>query len=210
MFDDFERAFSPDVGPKAVQTNFRDLLPGWNEFFQLYNSSSFNSGVYRTIALEELDVWQELIAEIFPEFRHRIHPFGYDWLGRFFALETSKAKAGAPGVLLLSPFTNEALNIPADFLSFHNEILVSQREPALEYSLFNKFLTDKQIESIDHVVCAGLVVPLYLGGSFDIQNMQLMEVKLYWEITAQILRELERYPEGTRIDRVSLHVKTKQ
>ena len=107
-------------------------IDGWNELFAFANAASFNCGVYRVVNLEDVQFWKGAITSVFPKFAERIIPFGYDWLGRFFALDKGRMEQGQPLILLFSPFTNEVLELPAGLIDFHNNILVDQSEPAVE------------------------------------------------------------------------------
>lgn len=177
---------------------------GWSELFDHYNGCSFNSGMYRLIQNENLEDWGALIYSVFPAFEGRITPFGYDWLGRFFCLDNDRKNNDQQLVLLFSPFSNEVLEIPATFYEFHNIVLVDQSEPALECNLFRQFIKQKNISRIALDQCAELSVPMYLGGSFTISNMDLVELKFYWEVTSQIISQIESYPVGTPIHEVKL------
>ena len=57
---------------------------------------------------------------VFPEFAGRIVPFGYDWLGRHFALDLGRVKEGVPRVLMLEVGAGEAVQIPTSIEDFHN------------------------------------------------------------------------------------------
>lgn len=190
---------SPDSTPSAQCS-----ITGWDELFLFGNGASFNQGVYRIIWSDELSIWKKLISSVFPNFADRIIPFGYDWLGRFFALDKDRMNQGQPLILLFSPFSNEVLELPANVVEFHNNILVNQSEPAVEKSLFESFLNENKIERIEHDFCADLTVPLYLGGKFHVGNMEVMNLQQYWQITADILRQIDKLPAGTSIRNVRL------
>lgn len=189
---------------KSVPLEQFIVIDGWDELFAFANAASFNCGVYRIINLEDVQFWKGAITSVFPKFSERIIPFGYDWLGRFFALDKGRMERGQPLTLLFSPFTNEVLELPAGIIDFHNSILVDQCEPALERSLFKSFLQDRKLAGIDHDVCVDLTVPLYLGGKFNIDNMNIMDLKQYWQITSAIVSQIEELPVGTSIRNVAL------
>jgi hypothetical protein len=208
MSNFYERFLSNFIaeGAEALAPNniINSHVAGWNELFGRYNGYSFNSGMYRLIESDKLDNWATLIYSVFPNFEGRITPFGYDWLGRFFCIDKHRKNNNQQLVLLFSPFSNEALEIPATFSEFHNIVLVDQPEPALECSLFKQFLRKKNISQIANNQCAELSVPMYLGGGFDISNMDLVELKFYWEVTSQIISQIGSYPIGTSINEVKL------
>ena len=82
MFEVFQKNFSKDF----ITNNSLNkvVVPDLNELFQSFSGASFNNGIYRIINVGEIDAWSEKICAVFPNFKGRIIPFGYDWLGRFF------------------------------------------------------------------------------------------------------------------------------
>ena len=52
--------------------------------------------------------------------------------------------------------------------------------------------------------CAEIIVPLYLGGAYTIENMKISDVTTYWEISTQLLTQLREVNNGTQIDKVIL------
>jgi hypothetical protein len=47
----------------------------------------------------------------FPDFATRACPFGSDWLGRLFAVDSARVENGEPLVLMMEPGTGEVLEI---------------------------------------------------------------------------------------------------
>lgn len=45
-----------------------------------FGGSTFGGGLYRIHKLDEIEKWDEIVTEAYPEFKYRIHCFGYDWL----------------------------------------------------------------------------------------------------------------------------------
>lgn len=107
-------------------------------------------------------------------------------------------------MLLFSYFSNEVLAIPTGLEEFHNTVLVEQREAALEVSIFSQFLAASHLSSLNMSQCAEIIVPLYLGGAYTIENMKISDVTTYWEISTQLLTQLREVNNGTQIDKVIL------
>lgn len=80
----------------------------------LFARRSFKDGLYRVHDADSGPAAQQLIAEAFPEFAARATPFGFDWLGRQFAIDSLRLIAGEPQVLMIEPGTGEVLEIPCD------------------------------------------------------------------------------------------------
>ena len=97
---------------------------------------SFNGGLYRIHTPNQATKWNGIVASVFSQFSGRIECFGYDWLGRQFALDKARVEGGRPQVLLFQVSIGEAFEIPHDFVGFHDHDLVDLSEAALEISLY--------------------------------------------------------------------------
>lgn len=188
---------SPEFGAStAINIELKEL-------FDLYKGYSFNKGIYRVIRPEDISAWTNLITSVFPEFSNRFVPFGYDWLGRFFCLDRERIDNDKHLVLLFSGFTNEVLEIPAGIIEFHDHVLVEQREAALESDMFSKFLLASGTLSLPQDRCADMVLPLYMGGAYTVENMKIEDLKVSWDINAQFLSQLKTVEEGTTIEKIT-------
>jgi hypothetical protein len=174
------------------------------ELLQMYEGASFNNGIYRIVRCGDIPFWTSCIAAVFPELSQRIVPFGYDWLGRFFCLDMENDEDSTPHILLFSGLTNEVMTIPTNIVEFHEKILIEQSEAALEVERFSNFLTSSNISDLNATSCADMIVPLYMGGAYSVDNMKLSELAISWEINAQLLDQMKNIPEGTQIKKVSV------
>jgi hypothetical protein len=93
MFKDFyqflnvpERKDYNSISLDSMQRN----TTGFSELFGSYNSESFGEGLYRLHDVSRISYWNEILSKTFPEFSERLSCFGYDWLGRQFALDKQK------------------------------------------------------------------------------------------------------------------------
>lgn len=159
-------------------------------FFNRYGGKSFSGGLYRTFSLDEISEWQLNIFHMYPQLKGNIIPFGYDWLGRIFSKFVNDSSL-KQSVTFAFPFEEQVLTIPVDIVSFHNEILISQKIPALESVMFDDFLQRKKLSSIARNECGALVKPFFLGGNFSIDNMELMDMDVYWTLSSQMLSKIK-------------------
>src|SRR6266853_1765520 len=100
MFSHFESQFRKD--PELPQTRTakigaaqESILP---ELLPQFAGRSFNNGLYRFMTTEVRKLANEFIARAFPSFSGRVVCFAYDWLGRIFALDSSRLEDGSPAV----------------------------------------------------------------------------------------------------------------
>ncbi|MDQ0249220.1 hypothetical protein J2W22_001267 [Sphingomonas kyeonggiensis] len=152
---------------------------------------SYLQGAYRLHRPEDVAHFTALATEAFPEFAERISCFGADWLGRQFATDEGRIIAGKPLVLLLEPGTGEALEIPLDRVSFHEQELVEEPDAAVAYSFFEQWLATGGIRP-GYDQCIAYRQPLFLGGADEVSNLELSDLDVYWTISAQLLAEARK------------------
>ena len=84
-------------------------------FMDIYGGETFLNGLYRIHNKNDVKKWNEILKRAFPKFKNGIQVFGYDWLGRNFALDTQRDI-----VLIFEPGTGEILNTGENFVNFHD------------------------------------------------------------------------------------------
>jgi hypothetical protein len=201
VFEIFQRHFPRDPGQrtgKPVQISAPDL----EGFFRAFGGASFRGGLYRIIHSANLDEWNQRVCLAFPAFEGRITCFGYDWLGRAFALDARRLEDNEAGVVMFEPGTGEALEIPSNFVSFHETELIKSDEAALAVSFYEKWRAAGGAAPTFEQ-CIGYRKPLFLGGADEVENLAVSDLDVYWHIGGQLICKARRLPPGTSV-RVSL------
>jgi len=160
-------------------------------------------GAYRVHRPDDVARFTKLAADAFPEFEGRITCFGSDWLGRQFANDRGRLTDGAPQVLMLEPGTGQALEIPVDQAAFHEEELVQEPDAAVAYSFFRDWKANGGVTP-SYEECVGYQMPLYLGGTDDLRNLQLTGLDVYWTLSAQLLARTRGLPVGTGVSGITI------
>jgi hypothetical protein len=175
---------------------------GYEAFAGQFAGCTFDDGLYRVHDATTGPRSNRIVAEAFPAFASRACPFGFDWLGRQFAVDSDRREGTEPLVLMLEPGTGEALEIPLTFSDFHEE-LDDLREPALAETFFVAWkrahpgsLPLKRSE------CVGYRIPLFLGGSDALDNLTVTDAEVYWELSAQLRKGSAALPEGASVDSI--------
>jgi len=206
MFSSFLSKFQPEgvVLKTGNLSADADDVEGYGEFFAEYSGVAFNSGLYRAHTVDGTRRWNSIIVEAFPKFKKRVSCFGYDWLGRQFALDRERRnEEGQPLVLMMEPGTGEALEIPATFLSFHNEELVDYTDAALAEKFFYEWRSSSG-KRLGLNECAGYKVPLFLGGKDVISNLEIIDLEVYWVICGQLFSKTKLLPPGTTVKNIAI------
>lgn len=209
MFERFTAAFQltpPDQAPGPVWRDARLLRAGgYRELAERFAGCTFDNGLYRLHDATSGPQALELAGEAFPEFATRIRPFGYDWYGRQFALDAGRTEAGEPLVLLLEPATGEALEVPHPLVRFHEEELVDYRDEVLAASFFTEWSrANASALPLPRNQCVGPKVPLFLGGSDEVSELEVSDIDVYWSLSGQLRLATRDLPDGTSIRSASI------
>jgi len=205
MFETFQQNFTPDPSalpdgggaPPGLRT------PGLGELIARFGGASFNGGLYRIVRTSDLSAWNDRVSLGFPEFAERITCFGYDWLGRAFAIDAARQEQGQPAVLLFEPGTGEALAVPANIQTFHDDELIQHSDRALASNAYNEWLARKGAVPA-YAECIGYKVPLFLNGKDTFENMELSDLDVYWHLMGQLIVKTRNLRPGTRVGPVTI------
>jgi hypothetical protein len=188
------------------QNKFSDIqknTQGFVELFSKYEGCSFEKGLYRLHKLNNIKQWNNMVLQAFPEFEGRIECFGYDWLGRHFALDLARLEAGEAQILMLEPGTCEVLEIPCNFIEFHNEEIPNYHDACLASNFYSEWLS-KHPMNLSSEECIGYKVLLFLGGEDTISNLEKGNMDVYWSLCTELIRQTKNLPEGTVIRNFNL------
>lgn len=195
MFARFQATYGPTRDTGSGGAIWQDAhfagVAGYADFAGEFAGASFASGLYRFHDAHSGPEALASIAEAFPEFAERALPFGYDWLGRHFAVDFGRVAAGEPRVLLLEPGTGEVLEIPASFAAFHEQELLESPDAALASDFFKSWAaTNVRSLPLRRDQCVGYKIPLFLGGEDTVENLEVTDLEVYWSIFGQLRRQV--------------------
>ena len=163
-------------------------VKGYTAFMELHAGQSFNRGLYRVHNDRSASATREYFTVAYPKLASRLVPFGFDWLGRQFAIDFGRLEGSNPLVMLLEPGSGEALEIPASFVDFHDIELVEYGEAALASEFFEAWAAaDASQLPLANKLCVGYKVPLFLGGTDDLANLETVDMDVYWTLSAQLI-----------------------
>jgi hypothetical protein len=104
----------------------------------------------------------------------------------------------------MEPGTGQALEIPFGFESFH-ENLNDLREPALAATFFSRWASaNGGAIPLAHGACVGYKVPLFLGGQDTVDNLEVIDLEVYWSVCGQLRQGTKRLPSGGSIRQISI------
>lgn len=205
MFQRFIASFRPEPSVEKGSAWVPDgpSAPGFSRLMDLFAGCTFEAGLYRLHTDGSALAANRLVADAFPDFANRVACFGFDWLGRQFALDAARRAGEEPLVIMLEPGTGEAREIPASFSSFHNEELTEYANEALASEFFRAWEQARPGSlPLAHSECVGYQVPLFLGGADAVENLEVIDLDVYWTICGQLLQGTRRLPAGATIRRI--------
>lgn len=194
MFREFCKFFNiPEVDKNKCElrdglSNVQRIASGFKELLSSYQGCSFGEGMYRLHNYNNIDKWNKVVLEAFPEYKDRIQCFGYDWLGRQFALDKSRVIEGEAQILMFEPGTGEVLEIPCNFMQFHNEEITNYHDACLASEFFSDWMRINKTKLAEQE-CAGYKVLLFLGGADAVENLEKSDLGVYWSICAQLINK---------------------
>jgi len=152
------------------------------EFMDSFGGKTFLNGLYRIHKNEDIAKWNKILKNSFPKFKNEIQVFGYDWLGRNFALDKKRNI-----VLIFEPGTGEILNTQESFVNFHNNEIPQYHDACLASNFFDEWFKSNNNFILPHNKCVGYKVPLFLNGDDNIENLEISDMEVYWEIIMPLM-----------------------
>lgn len=209
MFKEFCKYFNiPEMKDdrcvtKIKSDSIKNIDLGFNEFLNNYQGDSFGGGIYRVHNYDDIKKWNEIVSDAFPEFKERIQCFGYDWLGRQFSIDKAQRLNGQHQILMFEPGTGEVLEIPCNFIQFHNEEIPNYHEACLASTFFCDWIKCNK-NTLDNKKCVGYKVLLFLGGADRVENLEVSDMEVYWDICSQMIKNTKNLEVGAKIDKIKI------
>jgi hypothetical protein len=169
------------------------------------SGKTFNNGIYRVYKYTDMDRWTDRVSAFFLAMRGNCLAFGCDWLGRQFVLAWSEKKNGLPTVVCLEPGVPDSFCTDLSLREFHAEALVTKAESALAVEFYKKW---RQMCSVDILPnqCVGYRVPLFLGGKDEIENLELTDMEVYFELCRQLWEAVKNLPTGAAVNDITFDI----
>ncbi|GIH02962.1 hypothetical protein Rhe02_10290 [Rhizocola hellebori] len=94
-------------------------------------------------------------------------------------------------VAIYEPAYAEAFDTEAGVAQFHNRLLLEEDSEILCPEDFEQWRDASGVAELPFGKCAGLTVPLFLGGTEEAGNLSLTDTEVYWSMTAQMRSVLD-------------------
>jgi hypothetical protein len=171
-----------------------------DEVFESLAGVCLDEGLYRVHTPASALVWSGLIPDGFPTFQDRAIPFGYDWLGRQFAVDRDRTGPSGHLCLLMEPGTGQALELPFTAVELHQDGLIDLTDAALAADFYLRWRDEADdTEPLGPAECIGYRIPLFLGGADEPSNLERTDMTVYWSLQGQLIRQASATDPGTPI-----------
>ena len=90
-------------------------------------------------------------------------------------------------VLIFEPGTGAILNTEEKFVDFHNNEITQYHDACLSSNFFNEWYQANNNLILPHNKCAGYKIPLFLNGKDNIENLEVSDMEVYWEIMMPLM-----------------------
>jgi hypothetical protein len=187
LAEQFLEDFTPDSASmgctdKTIPVEIEHIAEGFTDLLSSCGGGSFRNGLYRLHTSEGIRKWTDIVHDSFPEYRDRLLCFGYDWLGRHFALDQQSLVAQQAQILLFDPGFHEVLHIPCSFDEFHRIELPQYANDALAATFHLSWLSfGGRAPSVSE--CVGYRIPPKLGGADEVSNLEVIDMDVYWSLS---------------------------
>lgn len=201
VFERFLGDYSPDSSEIATPWARSELaaVADLPETIGRWGGVSFNSGVYRvhsesssraaTVAIKPYlqEPWNDAIA------------FAFDWLGRNFAVSPRLWSTQSPVIYVVGMGEARVFEIPVSIVDFYDVELVDYAEDVLASGWFAEWREARNGIDLKFDQCVGYRRPIFLGGTDDDENLEIVDTDVYWSLVSQICGQVKGLPEGTSI-----------
>lgn len=207
MYDKFKSTFLLDKPTNRAHSEMlaEKYESHLQELFAMFGGASFSGGLYRIMDSDASTHWSSVVRGAFQDFSDegRVICFGFDWLGRVFGVDSKRMEDGLPAVVMFEPGTGQALEVPCNVYTFHENELIAYKEEALAASFFSSWMSSGG-EKPAVTECIGYKKPLFLGGKDVVENLERSDMEVYWAIAAQLINKARGLPVGTRLGNVRI------
>lgn len=175
FIDNYENKQFHTSKPKTWDVKNEEL----DYLFSNFGGLSIDLGAFRIHTYESAKKWTDIIVESFPEHENEIVAYGFDWMGRQFAIGNDNV------VRMFDGSTGEEFEMEQTLEGFFNEELVEYGVETLDSDNFESWNTEKIV--LKHHEIVAFKVPLALGGEDSPENFHITDAEVDWEINRQLL-----------------------
>lgn len=172
----------------------------YDTFLDQFGGRSFGGGVLKVMERSDIPLYKDAIMGICFKFSgDDFRPFAYNWLGQIFMIDD---REGRGHVMIMRIDTITTAYTDTGFLEYLNDELPENPERSLHVTQYGEWAASHG--PVGPGECVGYKVPFFLGGDDSPDNMEVIDMDVYWTMTGQLWRAYLGLPEGTEIGSVTI------
>ena len=158
-----------------------------------YGGYTFNNGLFRIHTFEYVDKWTALMTEYFEDEENPFDMicFAANWQGIMYCVDKTNSK-----ITYLDPATCEWFSADHSLQLFFDEILVSGEYDIIFEDYFDRVVAYLKFEKLDYEDSLGHKIYLYLGGNDEVENYEVVNTEVLWELQVQLVDRINEIDEG--------------
>lgn len=178
MFSGFLEFFKKPVQYNIYGNDYRTFVIG-------FGGIQFGRGLFTVLDKANALVLEKKLGYAFPEYKGAFRLFGFDWMGRCFAVPADNEDK----VIVFDPGVFEAYDVSLGFRDFVNKAIPMSTNECLSSDAFISWYKATG-ETPAEGSCIGYKIPLFLGGADAIDNFETVNMEEYWDIITKAGRKL--------------------
>jgi hypothetical protein len=148
-----------------------------DEFLAMVSGKTFCNGMFRFFEPDEIEKWNGIVTEYYSDYLDNIEVVCYDWLGRVFALSKF-----TDTIIFFEPGTGEVYNTDETFEDFFELTIEEYTNDCFASDFFELWYEYTDEYQLSRNECASYIVPLFLNGSDTVENLEVCDMEVHWEI----------------------------
>lgn len=153
---------------------------------------SFGKGLFTVIERGDIGYWEDNVTRAFPEYRNKFRLFGYDWMGRCFALNSSKEDEEK--IIVFDPAALSVSEVSLSFMDFVNRAIPLNTNECLMSDNFIRWYNENRTE-LEYMQCVAYKEPLFLGGKDEAENLTIDDMDRYWRSIGKTVTAMRKQQE---------------
>jgi len=181
-FEKFAKVFkiTQNCEKNIEVSNFNNIY--LNEIINKFGSTSFNNGLFRIYNAKEVRHNTKKVEEAFPNAKNKIISFGRDWINREFAVKIEEPYH----IFQFDIDFNDVLDIPVDLKTFFEEEVIEYTNSLFAEYFFYQWQKSTQNRTLLCNECVTYKIPMSLGGKDEVNNLEICDSDISWEINSQL------------------------
>jgi len=179
-----------------------ELPPALRNTFEEFGGATLDRGFYRFHIPSSARRSDLACAQLIGGFEGQFRCFAFDWLGREIAADM---RPGRPhSIIIVDPGGGEYLTTPCVIEDWHDSVANLDDDP-LAWTFYRDWQkSNPAFHELRFDQAIGYRVPLFLGGQDEVDNLEVTDREVYFEICTQLSQGVRDMPPGATIESIRI------